>query len=57
MKIIRDGINYLKEDGELWFVMNKDHGAKTTIEKIKDVYDIEVVEKCKGFFVILCKRR
>ena len=57
MKIIEDGVNHLTEKGELWFVMNKDHGAKTTIEKIKDVYDITVVNKCKGFFVILCKKR
>ena len=57
MNIIETGINYLTDGGELWFVMNKDHGAKTTIEKIKDVYDITVEEKCKGFFVILCKKR
>ena len=57
MKIIEDGVRFLNDNGELWFVMNKDHGAKTTIEKIKDVYDINVVDKCKGFFVIICKRR
>ena len=57
MKIIEEAVNHLTENGELWFVMNKDHGAKSTILKIKDVYDITVVDKCKGFFVILCKKR
>ena len=47
----------LKDDGELWFVMNKDHGAKSTIEKMKNVYDLTILEKKKGFFVISCKKR
>ena len=57
MNIIENAKYYLNDDGELWFVMNKNHGAKSTIEKIKDVYDINVLNKSKGFFVILCKKR
>lgn len=57
MSIISNAIEYLTSGGELWFVMNKDHGAKSTIEKIKNVYDVNVVNKSKGFFVILCKKR
>ena len=57
MNIIENATKYLTDDGELWFVMNKDHGAKSTIEKIKNVYDVNVVNKSKGFFVILCKKR
>ena len=57
MGIIEQANNYLKDSGELWFVMNKDQGAKSTIEKIKNVYDVTLVNKCKGFFVILCKKR
>lgn len=57
MNILENANNFLKENGELWFVMNKDHGAKSTIEKIKDVYDVNVLNKSKGFFVILCKKR
>lgn len=56
MKIINDAINNLNDGGELWFVMNKDHGAKTVIEKIKNAYNVNVLEKEKGFFVILCKK-
>lgn len=57
MNIIENASKYLTDDGELWFVMNKDHGAKSTIEKIKNVYDVNVLNKEKGFFVILCKKR
>ena len=57
MNIIENSINHLKDDGEFWFVMNKDQGAKNTIEKIKNVYDVNVLKKDKGFFVILCKKR
>ena len=57
MNIIKNAANYLNDDGEFYFVMNKDHGAKNVIEKIKDVYDINVLDKNKGFFVILCKKR
>ena len=57
MNIINNATNYLNDDGEFYFVMNKDHGAKNVIEKIKDVYDINVLDKDKGFFVILCKKR
>lgn len=57
MNILENAIKYLCDDGELWFVMNKDHGAKSTIEKIKDVYDVNILKKERGFFVILCKKR
>ena len=57
MKILMDASNYLNGDGELWFVMNKDHGAKSTIEKMKNVYDVTILVKKKGFFVISCKKR
>lgn len=57
MDIINNAANYLNDGGEFYFVMNKDHGAKNVIEKIKNVYDINVLDKNKGFFVILCKKR
>lgn len=57
LNIINNAVNYLNDGGEFYFVMNKDHGAKNVIEKIKDVYDVNVLDKNKGFFVILCKKR
>ena len=57
MDIILNAKNYLVDGGEFYFVMNKDHGVKTVIKEIKDVYDVNVLNKDKGFFVILCKKR
>ena len=57
MDIILNAKNYLNDGGEFYFVMNKDHGVKTVIKEIKDVYDVNVLNKDKGFFVILCKKR
>ena len=56
MSIIEKSIEHLTEKGEFWFVVNKDQGAKTIIEKIKNIYEVNVLEKSKGFFVILCKK-
>ena len=57
MDIILNAKNYLADSGEFYFVMNKDHGVKTVIKEIKDVYDVNVLNKDKGFFIILCKKR
>ena len=57
MTILKDAINYLTENGELWFVMNKDHGVKTIIKELNSVYNLQILEKSKGFFVIVCKKR
>lgn len=57
MTILQDAHKYLNESGELWFVMNKDHGVKTVIKKLERTYDLQILEKNKGFFVIICKNR
>ena len=55
MKILNDS-NYLKNDGELWFVINKDQGAKSVIKELSNIYEVNVLEKSKGFFVVFCKK-
>lgn len=55
MKFLLDAKEYLTENGELWIVMRKDQGAKSAIEKLKDVYNVEILEKSKGFFIIVAK--
>ena len=57
MTILKDANNYLTKTGELWFVMNKDHGVKTVIKELNKTYDLQILEKSKGFFVIVCKKR
>lgn len=49
--------DFLKEDGVLFFVMRKEQGAKTAIRDLETLYNIEVLCKEKGFFVIKCELR
>lgn len=44
---------HLKENGKLYFVINKNQGAKSVIKDLEEIYKIKIVEKNKGFFIIL----
>lgn len=55
LKILKGAKDHLKSDGELWFVMNKDHGAKSIIKILNETYKVEIFEKSKGFYVICAK--
>lgn len=47
--------NHLNDNGHLIFVVNKDQGAKTLAKKLADIYDVKIISKNKGFFVIDCQ--
>ena len=47
----------LKAKGELWFVIRKDQGAKSTIKHVEENYDVEVVTKSKGFYIVKATKR
>lgn len=49
--------DYLVDDGELWFVIRKNQGAKSTISHIEINYMVEIIEKSKGFYIIKAKKR
>ncbi len=53
-KIIMDAKDYLKENGELYIVVNKDQGAKSMLKDINNVYFAELIKKNKGFWIIKC---
>ena len=54
---ILDGArDYLKEDGELWMVIRKDQGAKSTMKHLEENYECQVVKKSKGFYIIKAKK-
>lgn len=56
MNFLTNAAKFLKPEGELWFVMRKDQGAKSAMEKIRSIYaSVDVVEKSKGFYIIVCK--
>ena len=56
LEILKDASKHLNEDGELWFVIRKDQGAKSIIKNLASLYEITNVEKNKGFYVFLAKK-
>lgn len=55
--IIFGSMQHLKENGELWFVINKNQGAKSILNDLCKKYDAHIVEKNKGFFIICASNR
>ncbi len=52
LKILNQAKNYLNKNGELWFVIRKDQGAKSIIRVLEKNYTLEVVKKSKGFWIV-----
>lgn len=48
---------HLIEDGTLIFVIHKDQGAKSVARDMEEFYQVNILEKNKGFYVIACKIR
>ena len=55
-KILFEAKNHLNDNGKLIIVVNKDQGAKSLMEKLKKFYNVNLIAKNKGFFVILCSK-
>ena len=51
-KILFGAKEYLKENGQLWIVVNKNQGAKTLAKELEKQYKVKIVCKNKGFFII-----
>ena len=49
--------DYLKDDGILYFVMRKDHGVKSMIKELSVKFNTSIVNKDKGFYVVLCNKK
>ena len=48
--------DYLSDNGTLYFVMRKDHGVKSMIKELEEIYKIEVINKEKGFYIVSCEK-
>lgn len=48
--------DYLKENGQLWIVINKDQGAKSVAKDLETEYKVEIVNKNKGFYIICASK-
>lgn len=51
-EILFESIEHLNRKGKLYFVINKDQGAKTVFRDLNEKYKTEIVKKDKGFFII-----
>ena len=51
-KILFGAEKYLKDNGVMYLVVNKDQGAKSLIKDLKNVYKNVEYKKNKGFFII-----
>lgn len=51
-ELLFDSLEHLKENGELWIVIHKDQGAKSTSKMLGEKYQVEIKNKDKGFFII-----
>ena len=56
-KFLFDGYDYLEDDGVIYFVMRKDHGVKSMIKELENKYMVNVIDKDKGFYVVLCTKK
>lgn len=52
--IVMNAKDYLEKDGKLFLVIRKEQGAKSLIVDLKKYYNVEVLNKKKGFFIIKC---
>lgn len=48
---------HLKETGEMYIVVRKEQGANSLIRDMSEYYQVEVIDKDKGFFIILLKQK
>lgn len=53
-EIVMDARHHLEKDGTLFIVIRKDQGAKSMIRDLEEYYQVEVIARNKGFFVISC---
>jgi ribosomal protein L11 methyltransferase (prmA) len=54
-EFIMGASKHLNEDGSLYIVMRKDQGAKSMMETMKSIYNVNILEKSKGFYIIKAK--
>ena len=53
-EILMNAKRYLTPSGNLFLVIRKEQGAKSLISDLKEEYNVEILEKKKGFFILKC---
>ena len=52
--IVMNARNFLEPDGKLFIVIRKEQGAKSLISDLEKEYNVSILQKKKGFFVLMC---
>ena len=55
-QMLLGAFDHLKEHGELWFVMRKDQGVKSTIKVLNEKYETTIMAKDKGFYIVKAQK-
>lgn len=55
LEFLKGGLERLNKDGELWFVISKNQGAKSIKRELEGISTCEIIGKSKGFFVFSLK--
>ncbi len=55
--ILEEAKEHLFPDGVLYFVVRKEQGAKSILSDMIKKYDVTIIERKKGFFIVKCKNR
>ena len=53
-EILEKAKEHLEPGGSLIFVIRKEQGAKSIISDMENLYNLSILEKKKGFFIIKC---
>lgn len=51
-EIIKEAPNHLTNNGELWIVIRKNHGAKSLIKDNNNIFNFDIIDKVNGFWII-----
>ena len=52
--IVMNAKDYLLDNGKLFLVIRKEQGAKSLIVDLEEYYNVEILEKKKGFYILKC---
>ncbi len=51
MRILTEAERHLTQNGELWFVVRKDQGAKTIEKELQKKYKIDLIKRQRGYHI------
>ena len=53
--MVMNARDHIEDGGNLFLVIRKEQGAKSLIVDLEKIYNVEVLEKKKGFYILWCR--